>query len=87
MTYENEKVKNSTVSHVSRNLAAHVTALSALTEQVHDTHSTYVLKKLEPRLRCGLVRVAVIGITGSGKSTLIKTIMGLRFFYILFHYS
>lgn len=74
MTYETDENRSIDISRISAALAEHVKALTTLTEQVHDTHSTFVLNNLEPRLRCGLVRVAVIGITGHGKSTLVNAL-------------
>ncbi len=65
---------STTARDVCARLADHVSGLAALTEAVKDTNSTYILKRLEPRLRQGLVRIAVVGITGSGKSTLVNAL-------------
>ena len=53
-------------------LAEHTVRLAELTERIGDAVSTQVLRQLEPRLRQGLVRVAVVGVTGSGKSTMVN---------------
>lgn len=63
-----------TAQDVCVRLADHVSRLAELTERVEDKNSTDILKLLEPRLRQGLVRVAVVGITGSGKSTLVNAL-------------
>lgn len=59
-------------SALAARLADHTVRLAKLTEGIGDPVSTQVLAQLEPRLRQGLVRVAVVGITGSGKSTMVN---------------
>lgn len=61
-------------SDISARLAEHISRLSQMTASVQDTASTFVLNHLEPRLRQGLVRIAVIGTTGAGKSTTINAL-------------
>lgn len=56
-------------------LAEHTVRLAELTERIGDAVSTQVLRQLEPRLRQGLVRVAVVGVTGSGKSTMVNALV------------
>lgn len=70
-----ENKKPVSVPEISGCLADHMSSLAAMTEKVGDTASTYILKHLEPRLRQGLVRIAVIGVTGSGKSTAINALV------------
>lgn len=60
---------------LSGRLADHVARLTALTRQIDDPVSTQVLAQLEPRLRQGLVRVAVVGVTGAGKSTMVNALV------------
>lgn len=61
-------------SDISARLAEHISTLSQITA-VQDSISTAVLKRLEPRMRQGLVRIAVIGTTGAGKSTTINALL------------
>ena len=63
------------VSDISERLAGHISALADMTRSVNDGTSTYILNHLEPRFRQGLVRVAVIGVTGSGKSTAVNALV------------
>lgn len=67
---------NPDISGVSARLAEHTAHLAKLTEQIGDLVSAQVLAQLEPRLRQGLVRVAVVGVTGSGKSTMLNALVG-----------
>lgn len=62
-------------SNVCAKLAEHVASLAEKTLAVKDETSTFSLKHLEPRLRQGLVRIAVVGVTGSGKSTTINALV------------
>lgn len=64
------------VSQVGARLAGHVASLADMTNMMGDANSTYVLKHLEPRLRQGLVRIAVVGVTSTGKSTAINALVG-----------
>ena len=69
--------KNSVnVSQISGRLAGHVAALAEMTEFMGDGNSTYTLRHLEPRLRQGLVRIAFVGVTSTGKSTAINALIG-----------
>ena len=69
--------ENSTnVSQISQRLAGHVAALAEMTEFMGDGNSTYTLRRLEPRLRQGLVRIAFVGVTSTGKSTMINALVG-----------
>jgi len=61
---------------IGEQLANHVSALADMTESMNDATSTYTLRHLEPRLRQGLVRAAVIGVTSTGKSTAINALIG-----------
>ena len=63
------------ISQIGGRLADHITALSGITERIGDDTSTYILRKMEPRMRQGLVRVAVIGVTSTGKSTAINALV------------
>lgn len=62
-------------SNICAKLAEHVASLAEKTLAVEDKTSTYTLKHLEPRLRQGLVRIAVVGVTGSGKSTTVNALV------------
>lgn len=63
------------LSTIGARLADHVASLAEITQSAGDLTSTTTLRHLEPRLRQGLVRIAVVGITGSGKSTLINALV------------
>lgn len=67
---------NVNVSQISQRLAGHVADLAEMTELMGDSNSTYTLRHLEPRLRQGLVRVAFVGVTSTGKSTAINALVG-----------
>ncbi len=56
-------------------LAGAVERLAAVTEEMGDTFNTAALRLLLPRMRQGLVRVAVVGVTSSGKSTVINALL------------
>lgn len=64
------------VSDISTRLAEHISMLADVTRSVGDETSTFILKHLEPRFRQGLTRIAVVGITGSGKSTAVNALVG-----------
>lgn len=66
---------NIDISTIGGKLADHIASLSAITDRVGDKSSTYTLGKMEPRMRQGLVRVAVIGVTSTGKSTAINALV------------
>ncbi len=63
------------ISRMSGRLADHISALAGITEKIGDETSTYILGNMEPRMRQGLVRVAVIGVTSTGKSTAINALV------------
>lgn len=63
------------VPDISARLAEHISTLSGVTRSVGDETSTFILNHLEPRFRQGLVRIAVVGITGSGKSTAVNALV------------
>ena len=63
------------ISTLSARLADHAARLAELIGQIGDPVSAQVLTQLEPRLRQGLVRVAVVGVTGSGKSTMVNALV------------
>jgi len=63
------------VSDISARLAEHISTLSSVTRSVGDETSTFILNHLEPRFRQGLVRIAVVGTTGSGKSTAVNALV------------
>ena len=67
---------HTSVSQIGARLAGHVASLADMTDMMGDANSTYVLKHLEPRLRQGLVRIAVVGVTSTGKSTAINALVG-----------
>lgn len=56
-------------------LARTAEELAGITREMGDTFNTSGLRLLIPRLKQGLVRVAVIGATSSGKSTLINAVL------------
>lgn len=60
---------------VCTRLAEHVGNLADKTLAVEDKTSTCVLNHLKPQLRQGLVRIAVVGVTGSGKSTTVNALV------------
>lgn len=63
------------ISQISGKLADHITSLADITKSIGDETSTYILRNMEPRMRQGLVRVAVIGVTSTGKSTAINALV------------
>lgn len=67
---------NINISQIGHRLAQHVTSLAEMTELMGDSNSTYILRHLEPRLRQGLVRIAFVGVTSTGKSTAINALVG-----------
>lgn len=67
---------NVNVSQIGQRLAGHVASLAEMTELMGDSNSTYTLRHLEPRLRQGLVRIAFVGVTSTGKSTAINALVG-----------
>ncbi len=62
------------ISGIGGRLAEHITHLADITQSINDQTSSYILRNMEPRMRQGLVRVAVIGVTSTGKSTAINAL-------------
>ena len=67
---------NVNVSQIGHRLANHVASLEEMTAFMGDSNSTYTLRHLEPRLQQGLVRIAFVGVTSTGKSTAINALVG-----------
>lgn len=70
-----DNIEKKELSNICDRLADQVSSLANLTESVKDSASTYILRRMEPRLRQGLVRIAVVGIASSGKSTLVNALV------------
>lgn len=67
---------NINVSQIGHRLANHVASLAEMTAFMGDSNSTYMLRHLEPSLQQGLVRIAFVGVTSTGKSTAINALVG-----------
>lgn len=52
--------------------------LGVIADKLNDGLSARSLRLMEPHLRQGVVRICVVGITGSGKSTVINAAVGQR---------
>ena len=75
MNSTDERMGGGALIRARDDLAQAAETLSQMTARLGDTFNTASLRLLIPRLRQGLVRVAVIGATSSGKSALINALL------------